>query len=73
MRRLIFVVGFLAAFFLCQFNVTFARDITPKSNICVCPEVEYVDYFYVGDQLYVITYYDDGSIIIQAVQCTQGD
>ena len=73
MRRLIFALSFMVVFSLCQSSITSARDTSSGNNVCMCSLSEYVEYFYVGDQLYKITYYDDGSTTIQAVGCIQGD
>lgn len=73
MRRLILALSVLAVFSICQFGVASTKGVSTENKVPHSSVTEYVEYFYVGDQLYKITYHDDGSTTIEAIQCTQGD
>lgn len=65
MKKAIFTLALFAALLSGVTGFSSEKVINPSST--QCQFAEWVEYVYIGDQLYKITHYEDGSETIQAV------
>ncbi len=65
MKKAIFTLALFAA--LLSGVTGFSSGKVFNSSSTYCQFTEWVEYVYIGDQLYKITHYEDGSETIQAV------